>query len=435
MVTWTSSSIVAGRRSATPELEGRVRDLGSRGEAVVETGSGVFFVSGALPGERVRIAPEAKKRRRRGGAQRGRLVSIIEASEERVEPPCEAQGRCGGCPLMMLSRRGQHAHKARVASEATGLEVSLVEVGEPLGYRRRARLALAEGRVGYRHPRSKRIVDIERCLVLEESLGRALDAVRTRVLPLWSGEGELLLARGGGGRAVTWIRTETPQPPELYQVLRDEVAAERLAGASLSIGGTAPAVIGDPREVAEGPNGEPLLSPAFGFSQANTAVNRALVQRVVALAEPAGERVLELYAGHGNLSVALAPEARSFVAVEQSASAAEACQKNLASRGLAGRVITADAGEGARRVGKADVVVLDPPRTGARDALPALLATRPARIVYVSCDLATLRRDLGELRAGGFEAREAFAFDMFPQTAHLETVVLLGPSAPTSDGV
>jgi 23S rRNA (uracil1939-C5)-methyltransferase len=184
-------------------------------------------------------------------------------------------------------------------------------------------------------------------------------------------------------------------------------------------------VIGDPREVTEGADGEPLVGPAFGFSQANAVVNRALAERVLALAEPEGQRVLELYAGHGNLSVCLAPRARSFVAVEQSEAAASACRDNLARRELNGRVIAADAASGARH-GEADVVVLDPPRKGAREALGAIVAARPKRIVYVSCDLATLKRDLGELRSAGFAVREAFAFDMFPQTAHLETVVLLG---------
>ncbi len=392
---------------------------------MVETEGGVVFVPGALPGERVRIALEKgpRSKRRRSGVRRGRLVAILEPSADRVTPRCAHQGRCGGCPLMILSADAQARFKARAASEATGLAVTLARAGAPPRYRRRARLAFAKGRLGYRHPRSKRIVDIDACPILERSLEDALTLVRRALLPRLDGDGELTLVRGAEQPAL-WIRSETPQSAEVYAWLREAVAKGQLAGVSLAVGGTAPAVMGAPEEVGLDADGAPLIGPAFGFSQANAAVNRALVDRVVALAAPKGAAVLELYAGHGNLTIALAAQAATLVAVEQQPEAARALEDNLGRRGLRARVIAADAAEGARRR-KADVVVLDPPRAGARDAIAAIVAADPARIVYVSCDLATLRRDLGALRESGYEAVQADAFDMFPETAHLETVVLL----------
>jgi 23S rRNA (uracil1939-C5)-methyltransferase len=140
--------------------------------------------------------------------------------------------------------------------------------------------------------------------------------------------------------------------------------------------------------------------------------------------------VLELFAGHGNFSVALAAQASELRAVESDQQAAEACRQNLRERKLGhARVVCDDAARGAQGRTHVDVVVLDPPRTGARAALSAIVARRPKRIVYVSCDGATLRRDLGELAASGYRVDAAAAFDMFPQTSHLEAVVRLVPEA------
>jgi 23S rRNA (uracil1939-C5)-methyltransferase len=123
--------------------------------------------------------------------------------------------------------------------------------------------------------------------------------------------------------------------------------------------------------------------------------------------------------------------AASLVAVESDRAAVEALREQLAERGIKHVVVRcADAAEGARGGSPVDVAVLDPPRSGARAALPALLARRPTRIVYVSCDLATLERDLRTLTDAGYRIDRALAFDMFPQTAHLESVVRLQRGEP-----
>jgi 23S rRNA (uracil1939-C5)-methyltransferase len=172
------------------------------------------------------------------------------------------------------------------------------------------------------------------------------------------------------------------------------------------------------------PDGEWLVGPAGGFAQANDAVAACLYERVIEWARPKGARVLELYAGSGHFTVGLARSAREVRAVEIDQSAVQAGRENLKRRGLKARWVAGASEDYANSKGF-DSVVLDPPRTGARDALSSLILGASPRVVYVSCDTATLGRDLAELGRGGYRVEAASALDMFPQTAHLESVVLL----------
>ncbi len=269
------------------------------------------------------------------------------------------------------------------------------------------------------------MIDVEACPVLIAELDTALGHMRSTLLPRLAGRGEIQLAMGAGA-PVAWIRAEAPQSADVYDSMAGLVGEGALAGAVLGVDGATPARWGDPREHNVSQNGEPVIGAPFGFSQANGDVNRALVAQVVEWAAPAGMRVVELYSGHGNLSVELARGAMSLLCVEESPEAAAACRENIDGRGLEARVLAMDAADGAgRHRGPADVVVLDPPRTGARDAISAIVALAPARIVYVSCDPPTLSRDLGMLREEGYQVARSAAFDMFPHTAHVEVVVQL----------
>ncbi|MGB8330525.1 MAG: methyltransferase domain-containing protein, partial [Polyangiales bacterium] len=170
--------------------------------------------------------------------------------------------------------------------------------------------------------------------------------------------------------------------------------------------------------------GETLKGPSSAFAQANDGVNAKLTAAVVELAAPAGLRVLELYCGIGNFTVGLAAGAKSLVAIEQDPGAVEACRANLKRRGLDARVTLGDANRPPR--GQYDVVVLDPPRQGARELFElGKVLPGPKRVVYVSCDTATLARDLRLAAGKGYRIDRLIGFDMFPQTAHLESVVRL----------
>ncbi len=406
-----------------PILEGRVRDVVASGDAVIETAAGVVFARGGLVDERVRLRLDNKP----GRIKRGRIASVLSANPARIEPPCQYAERCGGCSLMHANLDAQHTLQQgflETALRKANLEVPIRFTASPeaVGYRARARLGFRRGLLGFHRGRSEELVDVDTCLVLAPALQEALSLLRGGLLKELSGEGEIRLALGLAGKAVVVIRSAAPQSPGLYRAAEGLIPT--LAGVALYIGGAStPALFGDAREWSTGADGLPLEGPIGGFSQANRAVNAALVERVAELARSDGMRVLELYAGSGNFTVALARGAQTYTAVEQASDAVRALRQNLAARELKVKVVEGDVARSL--AGPAlDVVVLDPPRTGAPAVLPQLISRKAQRIIYVSCDPATLARDVAEL-APHYAVRWAEAFEMFPQTADLESVVLL----------
>lgn len=414
-------------------IEGTVRDFSRFGEGVVKTSSGVVFVPGVLPGERVELSDV---RPRGKGVLFTDKVRVLDPSTQRQEPVCPIVGRCGGCPMMIASpklelrfKRDQLEGALRGLPGEAEVRRGWIAPVKTLGYRRRARLAWSAGkgrpRIGYRRPRSTEVTDVRVCAVLDERLDAAFAKCRAALGPHLAGEGELHLAMGEGDGVVLALRSEAAQPPGLYAALEALVADGALVGAALRAGGASvDATWGMPREVREGGDGKPLVGTIAGFSQAHDEVNRALVSRVVELASPAERDVLELFSGAGNLTIALAATAKSLVAIEQDEAAAEACRENLRARGLTATVRSADA-QSWRSPTVPDVVVLDPPRSGAQGAIQRIVKLGPKVVVYVSCDPPTLRRDLETLTAAGWVPTDAVALDMFPQTAHVECVVRL----------
>ena len=401
---------------ATHEIErGEVRAIGRGGEAVVETASGIVFVPGALPGEELELRRSGSKR----GAARGQLTRLLRRSAQRVDPICPHVQRCGGCPLMIADAELQRDIKLGFLREACrglrGAEETRVEwVPSPttLAYRRRARMSWHGSTLGYRALRSKRVSDIDACPVLMPPLADAWTAARERLTHALRGSGDIQLQLGGDGRVVVEISTGDSPPPALFEAcatLNDEAC---ISGVSLRAGDSGSAASwGDEHQVL--------------FSQANEGINAALVQAVADLAEPEGVRVLELHSGVGNFTLELAARSPSALsAVERDPRAVSACQAALKARGLDARVSVGDANQPPK--GHYDVLVLDPPRQGARALFEeSKVLPGPKRVVYVSCDTATLSRDLRMATERGYRVDRMIAFDMFPQTAHLESLVRL----------
>jgi 23S rRNA (uracil1939-C5)-methyltransferase len=410
------------------KLEGRTRAVGRGGDGVVETDEGIVFVPGVLPGERVELELKTSKR----GARRGRLARLLTTSPHRVEPSCPELARCGGCPLMVADSKLQRDVKLAFLREACdgiagagSVEFGWVESDEVLGYRRRARLAWQGAAFGYRRAGTRRVEDIERCLVIGPDLHAAWTHTRGALRGAVVGGGEIRLERAGDAGVVVGLSTRDAQPPTVFQACESLSRCDRVAGVTLSTAAdTAPATWGE-TTLALGEGDDTLLAPPSSFAQANAGVNRRLVEHVVQLAEPTGVRVLELHSGVGNFTVALAAASpSSLVAVEQDSKAVEYCRENLRSHGLEARVTVGDANSPPN--GRFDVVVLDPPRHGARPFFEKSgVLPGPKRIVYVSCDTATLSRDLRIATAAGYRLDTAVGFDMFPQTAHLESLVRL----------
>ncbi len=415
-------------------VTGTVSQLAMGGDGLVKTELGDVYQAGVFPGERVRLA---------GLRRQGKLLlaggfEVLEASPHRRPAPCVHAEACGGCAWMTLAPSAQRdARRATIERAFANARVALkqpVELDEAgaeqeLGYRSRARMRF-EGALGYRASGSRRVVPIERCAVQSEPIAVAASALHAALVATGTSPSmDVHLGLGEHG-VVVELRSEAALPPTVYAAVERLVQGGSVQGVGILAGGaTSHAVFGDPTEAVPGDGAVALRVPLGGFSQANPAVNRALVATAVAWAEVQGQETLELYSGSGNLSVALAAAGAALTAVERDEAASALALQNLARRGLSAKVLAGDAAAApSKRFAR---VVLDPPREGAEEAVGRIARVhRPERIVYVSCDPRTLARDVAELLRGGYELERVRGFDMFPQTPHVETVALLTRSVP-----
>jgi 23S rRNA (uracil1939-C5)-methyltransferase len=427
----------AGTRKQTngSVLEGRVRDVTDAGDAVIETAQGLVFAAGGLPNEQVRVRVSGS----RSGVLHGSVISVLAASPDRVEPACALTERCGGCPLMSLKLEAQHQLKAkRLARALDGLSEAPLSItveshGSALGYRRRARLAfrkLGSGLVlGYHVHAQSQLVDVGSCPVLTPPLQAALGHVRELLGLVLAGSGEIDLDSSSETDVHVAIRSESTLLPAAYAAAQQLAQRSPIVGVGLSVAGGAPARYGVSESARLDADGALIESAVHGFSQVNAAVNARLRELVTELAEPQDSRVLELYAGHGNFTLGLAAHARQLLAVEGDVAAVEACRKNLRARERTHAQVIASDVRTLQLKERFDVVVLDPPRGGCQSLAALVQSARPRHVVYVSCHMTTLSRDLRALHAQGFVADRVHALDMFPQTGHVEAVVRMVQAA------
>ncbi|MCX4244670.1 class I SAM-dependent RNA methyltransferase [Paraliomyxa miuraensis] len=417
----------------------RIRGLAHGGEGVGQQDDGLtWFVPGTLPGELVDAEPERRKAR----WARGRLTQVVEAAPDRVTPPCPVADRCGGCDWQHVDPARQAEHKRMiVAGELRALvpdpqAVRLAAVAGPsLGYRRRARMHYENGpgglRLGFFGGRSREVVDVTACPVLRPELEHALQRVR-RLAEHLPAQGEVL-GLSDGQRAVLALPGVRPDEPvlEAAHALLDQ----RLCGIVLR-GGRRSVAVGQHELRLDGGDGlAPMRAHPFVFSQANAAVNRAMVRHVALAARSDGLRVLELYAGAGNLTRALARTAKRVWTLDEDREAKGLLRALAEAEGLP---INAKHGSApsllaslVARDFRYDVVVVDPPRAGlGKESAAHLARVAEQRVVYVSCDPATLARDLRVLVDGGLRITDVTVFDMMPMTAEVEVVVTLvrGPA-------
>jgi 23S rRNA (uracil1939-C5)-methyltransferase len=387
--------------SSIEEFEVEVERILPGGMGLAHAGGKTVFVSLAAPGDRLRVRID----RQQGNLLFASIEEILTPSPLRIEPPCPYFGRCGGCDFQQLTYEAQLAAKAEIIRDCLHRIARLENVPEivvtpsPNNWRYRMRatwqIDREQQRIGYYERGSRRVCDVADCAVLLPELQATLERVRE----------------------TEWNKF----PTELKHL--DAIVGEN--GVSLS----PPFAEFETNELSLTVRGEVYHYNAAAFFQINPSLLGSLID--FAIADAAGGRVLDLYCGVGLFTLPLARRFAGVVGVESNPTAARFARRNLQRGELSNaRVITATVTDWFRseaaQVGPVDFVLLDPPRAGAESAvIKGILALAPAQISYVSCDPATLARDLKKLIGVGYAIDSLAAFDLFPQTHHVETVVRL----------
>lgn len=417
------------------EITVTIESLGYGAFGVARTDRGVVFVPGAAPGDVARVRVVAEKR----GYREAELIEVVTPSPARRRPPCRYVPECGGCGWQHLDYPAQLAAKQAILRDALtrlggvtadALDVRPIVPSAEWGYRHRVTLRVAgEQRLGFYRHRSHRLVEIEFCPIADETVNAHLRVAREWLRGTSTSVRRLEIASSGPGCAVLVANAEGAfrHDDEYHEKF---LRRRRTIGGIVLFGKGWRRTFGKPVVRLEVEDGSSIESEG-GFTQVNPAGNRRLVDAVLALAAPqAADRALDLYCGAGNFTLPLARRARQIVGVESDPHSVTLARRNADRWGLANcRFIAQSAAAAAGALAAAgerfSLVVLDPPRSGALEALEPLATIASGRIVYVSCDPSTLARDVGRLTTLGFSLGPVQPIDLFPQTHHLESVVRL----------
>jgi 23S rRNA (uracil1939-C5)-methyltransferase len=414
----------------------------------------VVLVPQVLPGEEVEVRPVSKKKNH----VEARAVKILRPSPDRVDPPCPYFPRCGGCDFQHIRFARQAELKNRILLEQIERAHFRSDPGlfltpplaspEPFHYRQRIRLHVGkDGEVGFHRHQSHEVEPVSACLLagplLNEVLAYLASASPFAKIARLTASVELLLSPAEQKVAVLCHLSRRPRPAER------KVIAELAAGNGIIksvLVAAAGSGMTDVFPGRESPEAQPLLSfshrlPAGdslqmtiepgGFCQVNGAQNENLIALVLEWAgDGAGRKVLDLFCGMGNFSLPMARRVASVAGMDLQRSAIRSAGRNAEMNGIANCTFSQHAArEGAEllasRGEKFDLVLLDPPRQGCAEVIPVLPELGAAQIIYISCDPATLCRDLLLLEQEGYGVEKMKMVDMFPQTHHLESVVSL----------
>ena len=425
---------------------GVIESLDHEARGITRLDGKTIFVDGALPGERVEYASF----RRKPSYELAHLVDVIRPSPLRVVPGCEHFGVCGGCAMQHLDPAAQVAVKQRVLEDSLwhigrvrpGQILPAVQ-GAPWGYRHRARLGVRKVPkkggmlVGFHERRSSYIADMLTCPVLPPHVSALLLPLRELFGKLSISERLPQVEVAVGDHCTAFVLRILEPLAAVDEVLLREFADRHGIVFYLQPKGPDSAYRFHP---LPGPRLSYSL-PEYGvemdfrptdFTQVNHAVNRILVRRALGLLDPQpGERVADLFCGLGNFTLPIARSGASVIGVEGSPGLVERGRQGAEANGLADRVEFAVANlfdctpESLAALGRIDKMLIDPPREGAIEVVKALGEDAPRRIVYVSCNPATLARDAAVLVSlRGYRFLAAGVVNMFPHTAHVESVAL-----------
>ena len=425
-------------------MEVRIEKLVYGGDGLAHHDGNTVFVPLVLPGELVEIESAARKKK----FIRGRLKQVMEASSERVAAPCPYFGRCGGCQYQHMPYEAQLRYKAEILRETLGRIGRVQWTGAiethsspPYGYRNRAQWKLranppgaeASAGIGYFEMGTTTLCDVGQCSILSPRLAETFSHLRQ------------IVTRGKTLASIDEIEAFADATDERILL---NLSAERLAGSAESIAATLHDAVPNVESILiqdrradqfhlDGPGyltytagGVPYRVGHLSFFQVNRFLVEPLMDAVIGTAH--GKLALDLFAGVGLFSVALTKGFDRVIGVESNPAAARDLETNLklsAGTSPSARHATSEAFL-SRWHEKPDLVILDPPRAGVEgEALGRLKTLAPGRIHYVSCDPATLGRDLAQLVGtkgdGPYEIESMNLFDIFPQTYHMEVLVRL----------
>ena len=432
-------------RPSGAELTADVADLDQDGRGVARVDGKVTFIRGGLPGERVRY----RLYRHGKQADEGVLSAVEQRSAERAEPRCVHFGVCGGCSLQHLSETGQRAFKQKQLLDALDRigKVQPGQVATPIagpgwGYRRRARLSVKHVAkkggvlVGFREADSPFVAQLESCLVLDPRVGLKLKELAECIGRLNINTLVPQIEVAAAETVALVFRVMQEPTSEDREILR-AFGAQHGFEIYLQTGGLdtlKPLAGATPLTLSPDGSELSLTFRPTDFVQVNDSVNQQMVRQALSwLAGEAGTlagcRMLELFCGLGNFSLPLAKAGADVVAVEGERGLVERARDNAQRNGLSIRFEQADLFAPDVRVDwlrqRYDAVLVDPPRAGAKEVLPAVADGKPERIVYVSCHPGTLARDAAFLvHERGYRLERAGILDMFPHTSHVESMAL-----------
>ncbi|WP_404407959.1 23S rRNA (uracil(1939)-C(5))-methyltransferase RlmD [Pseudidiomarina marina] len=422
-------------RATKPQrlTEQQVVGLDHQGRGIIRTATGVRFVPGALPTERVTITVQGK--------HDAQLERVQTTSKQRVTPLCAFYEQCGGCDLQHLALSAQREHKQQVVAEILAKfgQVEAQQWLEPLAgdawhYRRRARLAVhydakrQQFKMGFRAPKSKRITVIDACVVLAENLNRLIPPLQLLLpqLELVKQLGHVELIEFEHQVVVLLRLREWPNESDQKQ-LQQFAAHYEVAVWCDTEQQLAPLTASNPlsyRTVGASINCSPT-----NFMQAHRQLSEKMVEQALTWLDiQPNDKILELYAGSGNFSLPMALAGAQVTAIEGVASMVEQLKANAHNAQLSIAAFCTDLEQPWSRQAWSQEqftkVLLDPARAGAPQAIKEVATRQPQKIVYVSCAPDTLARDAKVLKDNGYTLKQAQVVDMFPQTHHIEVITL-----------
>lgn len=407
-----------------PPVTLQLTDMAHGGDALGRHEGKVVFVPYAIPGEEALVEIVEDK----GSYARAQLVEILSPSPHRIEPPCPhfGPGKCGGCQWQHIAYPAQLEFKATVVGDQLARLGRLPEVpveptipsASPWHYRNHVQFTVSDdGRLGFVATDGRRVEPIKVCHLLHpllDELFAALDLELPELVRL------SLRAGVNTGDQMIIFETQDDEPPALESDL--PISCVLLLSDSTPIN-----LIGN-NYITEVVAGRRFHISATSFFQVNIAAAEELVRVVSEYLAPAGdETLLDAYCGVGTFALSLADQVGQVIGIEEDAGAVADARLNAADLSNVQFIegsMEAFLPQLDRRI---DLAVIDPPRQGCKpEALMALIELAPRRIVYVSCDPATLARDARRLAEGGYQLVEVQPVDMFPQTYHIESVALFG---------